>query len=458
MDPHINIFFTMLAQITGAGDGVDYGLAPCGFAAIFWALLLAFAIARQRQGNFSDEKLLLWGFGCGLGRELFMFLIAVISAFGLVPLDTARRIFPPLEQLSRNLAEVVVAAAFLNCFNRTKGWQRKTVCAALGLFLMDVLFKLADMALGEAYAVYFAPLRHGCYLFAIPLLGLVYLKGLFSEFFQYQASLEQMVAAQTANLLEGKIRAEQENQAKSEFLANVSHEFRTPLHAILSFSSFGISRIDTAGREKLLDYFAKIHSAGEKLLPRLNDILDLTKLEAGKMQYTMKEQDLTALAWEAAAIFETLALEKNLILELPPATCLHLAVFDRDKIGQVLQNFLANAIKFTPAGKKISIEITKAILPQANMDSNSEIAALTLCVVDEGIGISETELESIFEQFVQGSKTLSRAGGTGLGLSISRKIINDHCGRAWAENNPAGGASFCFSIPKNDLKDNPHEK
>lgn len=254
-------------------------------------------------------------------------------------------------------------------------------------------------------------------------------------------------------ILEARGIAEKANQAKSEFLDNMSHEFRTPLHAILSFSSFGISRIDKVDKEKLLDYFQKIHIAGEKLLPLVNDILDLSKLEAGKMQYTMKEHNLTTLVWEDAAVFETLVLDKNLRLKLPPATLKHMAVFDRDKIGQVIRNFLSNSIKFTPNGKTISIEITPAVLPPANTASGGEIAAITLCVTDEGIGIPGEELESVFEQFVQSSKTTTGAGGTGLGLPISRKIINDHCGRTWAENNPGGGTSFYFSIPKNGLQE-----
>ena len=241
--------------------------------------------------------------------------------------------------------------------------------------------------------------------------------------------------------------AEAANLAKSEFLSNMSHEFRTPMHSILSFSNFGIKRIKTATRDKLLRYFENIKLSGERLLPLLNDLLDLSKLEAGMMDYKMRNHDLFQLAKTIAAEFSHLATEKDITIQLIQPDFTALAFCDNIKICQVIRNFLSNAVKFTLPITQITLSLHSDI-----REINNEQHEYTqLKVMDQGVGIPENELERVFDKFVQSSLTKTGAGGTGLGLAICKEIITDHKGYIWAENNPKGGAAFFFSIPSKEI-------
>jgi PAS domain S-box-containing protein len=250
------------------------------------------------------------------------------------------------------------------------------------------------------------------------------------------------------NLLEARKDAEFANTAKSEFLSNVSHEIRTPMHQILSYSKFGVDKIDKVEKEKLLHYFSKIDTIGRNLLSLLNDLLDLSKLESGKMDYDMRKSDLKQVINNVSNEFTSLANDKGVILDITESNIQTEIVCDEFKIGQVIRNFLSNAIKFTPKDKKIiiSIEKNKLSIGQRKTDTGS-IPVLCLKVIDQGLGIPDDELESVFDKFVQSSKTKTGAGGTGLGLAICKEIIQAHNGKIWAENNPEGGSTFSFMLP-----------
>jgi len=251
---------------------------------------------------------------------------------------------------------------------------------------------------------------------------------------------ERIVAKQLQ--LEKEI-AELANTSKSEFLANMSHELRTPMHAILSFSRFGIKKINTATPEKLLTYFEKINLSGERLLSLLNDLLDLSKLEAGKVQYKFSLFNLKAIIEQVVSEQDTLLEHKSMTLTVIKPDCKTDAQFDSIKIAQVISNFLSNAIKFSEQSSTIIIAITADEL----FSDLGSTPGLRLSVTDQGIGIPGDELEYIFDKFIQSSKTKTNAGGTGLGLAICKEFIDAHHGRIWAEHNPKGGAIINFVIP-----------
>ena len=253
-------------------------------------------------------------------------------------------------------------------------------------------------------------------------------------------SLELEVVARTRDLDQALRRVEASAAAKSEFLANMSHELRTPMHAILSFAAMARDKLDSAPREKFDHYLRRIDESGGRLLYLLNDLLDLSKLEAGMMEFTIEEHDLPSVARAAAEEFDELLRRKELDLEIHESEGAVTARFDRQRILQVVHNLISNAVKFSPNQGLITIACRADTLPSGE-------PAVALTVTDFGVGIPEQELDAVFDKFVQSSKTKNGAGGTGLGLAICKEIIDGHGGRIWVEPNPVGGARFTFMIP-----------
>ena len=252
--------------------------------------------------------------------------------------------------------------------------------------------------------------------------------------------LEDQVKTQTADLLAAKEQADAANLAKTHFLSNMSHELRTPMHAILSFAKLALDKVESGPPEKLRRYMSNIVDAGERLLALVNDLLDITKLESGKMVYNYETQPLWPVIEETVRELGELSQRRGLQLQLQMPDADTSACFDRLRIGQVLRNLFSNAIKFTAEGSVIQIAVELRQSPQPS---------LRVSVCDEGMGIPENELESIFDKFIQSSKNLSSGagGGTGLGLAISREIVRHHGGDIWAENRGNGGACFVFWLP-----------
>jgi PAS domain S-box-containing protein len=270
---------------------------------------------------------------------------------------------------------------------------------------------------------------------------------------QHRDELELIVAERTAEAVRAKELAEGANRAKSEFLANMSHELRTPMHAILSFSRLGQDRMQngTAQLSKIATYLARIEQSGQRLLGLLNDLLDLSKLESGKMRYEFALHDLRDIVATVASELAGYAHERGVIVAIVPVAAPVRARCDAERIGQVVRNLLSNAIRFTAAGLPVTMEVRGGECLAA-ADGPPRDAVL-IRVVDEGIGIPDDELEAVFDKFVQSSKTASGAGGTGLGLAICREIAAHHGGRIWADNNPGNGASFSLLIPVEPLPD-----
>ena len=251
-----------------------------------------------------------------------------------------------------------------------------------------------------------------------------------------------------------KEAAEAADRTKSEFLANMSHEIRTPMSAITTFVELilrdveavverngdgliGAVREETDWRafcEELEDNGREVLAAAKRETRLLNDILDHSKLEAGRVQYHLRPHDLAALVDQAVAEYAPQALERRIAIELDrpdelPVVC------DFGRLLQVLGNLLSNALRFSAAETTVRLSVSR------------EEAAYHLRISDQGPGLPEAELEAIFDAFEQSSRTRDGSGGTGLGLSISRRLIRDHGGELWAENNSGGGATFHIRLP-----------
>ena len=230
--------------------------------------------------------------------------------------------------------------------------------------------------------------------------------------------------------------AAQANHAKSEFLANMSHELRTPLHGILSFAAFGRKEAADIDEETARKYFQRIDTSGNTLLAIVNDLLDLSKLESGKLEMQFVQRNVYLLLMSMLDEFESMADHRNLQIVCRKPEFEPLAPIDHAKLSQVFRNLISNAVKFSSDGGRIEIEISQK-------EKN-----LLVTVSDNGVGIPEDELEAVFDKFIQSSKTRTGAGGTGLGLAICREIVEAHNGRIWADNREGGGARLSFEIPR----------
>jgi signal transduction histidine kinase len=222
---------------------------------------------------------------------------------------------------------------------------------------------------------------------------------------------------------------------------NMSHEFRTLMHAILNYAGMSLKKLDANDLAKLKKFLGNIQSSGIRLLGMLNALLDLAKLESGKFDLHLSRGDLEQIVRQSQAEIEPLFEAKQLQLRFELRAETAGAVFDQPQIMQVMINLFSNAIRFSPPGGTITVVIGDSVLP-------GERPALHCSVADEGPGVPENELESIFDKFAQSSKTNHGAGGSGLGLAICREIVHLHQGKIWAANTPEGGAIFHIVIPK----------
>ena len=226
------------------------------------------------------------------------------------------------------------------------------------------------------------------------------------------------------------------NQHKSEFLANMSHELRTPLNAIIGFSEVLIERMFGELNDKQDDYLKDILNSGRHLLMLINDILDLAKVEAGRMDLELGTFHVATAIDNATTLIRERALRHAITLGVDIDPTLDEIVADERKFKQILLNLLTNAVKFTPDRGRVDVV------------ARQRDGALEIAVCDTGIGIAKEDQDAVFEEFRQvGRDYTNKQEGTGLGLALTRRFVELHGGRIWLESEPGKGSTFTFTIP-----------
>jgi signal transduction histidine kinase len=228
---------------------------------------------------------------------------------------------------------------------------------------------------------------------------------------------------------------EEASQHKSQFLANMSHELRTPLNAILGYTELMADGAYGEPSEKMLGILQRLEANGRHLLGLINDVLDLSKIEAGQLELELSDYSIQDIAQTVRSTLEPLAADKKLVFKVEMPSELPPGHGDGRRLTQVLINLVGNAIKFTDAGEV-------AIKAEANNGS------FHVSVRDTGPGISAADQAKLFQEFQQADNAITRKkGGTGLGLAISKRIIEMHGGRIWVESQPGRGSTFTFTLP-----------
>ena len=253
---------------------------------------------------------------------------------------------------------------------------------------------------------------------------------------EFTRGLEAKVVERTAELIETQRQLETANRHKSDFLAHMSHELRTPLNSIIGFSEVLRERMFGEVNEKQADYLKDIHDSGRHLLSLINDILDLSKIEAGKMELQLSSFDLPTAIGNAVTLVRERAMRHGVTLDTRVDPKVGSIDADERKVKQILLNLLSNAVKFTPEGGRVDVS--------ARLGADS----VEIAVRDTGAGISAADQESLFKEFQQvGSDTARKSEGTGLGLALTRKFVELHGGQIRVDSEVGKGSTFAFTLP-----------
>ena len=349
---------------------------------------------------------------------------------------------------THNLDDEIVAVARRTPIRKGDGVQGRMAITRQPVQIHDI---------GEGDA-YYGPLRDVLLrtgtraLLAIPMLredqligGLTVARKTPGEFSSEVIQLLQTFATQSALAIQNarlfreiEIKSRElqvASQHKSEFLANMSHELRTPLNAIIGFSEVLTERMFGDLNEKQEEYLKDIYASGQHLLSLINDILDLSKIEAGRMELELTDFDFHTAVDNALTLVRERAGRRGIALHQVVDRRLGQIRGDERKIKQVLLNLLSNALKFTPDGGRVDVQATVS-------DDMAEVS-----VSDTGVGIAPEDQEAVFEEFRQVGTADKKVEGTGLGLALSRKFIELHGGRIWVQSQVDVGSTFTFRVP-----------
>jgi two-component system cell cycle sensor histidine kinase PleC len=301
-----------------------------------------------------------------------------------------------------------------------------TIAIVLRFAMLDNPFYWAMAAMAVGVHIYFIWLMNGMNQTVTSMLEFK------AEKDALIAELEQSKAISD----EARLRAEEANHAKSRFLATMSHELRTPLNAIIGFSEVLGERLFGELNEKQAEYTEDILSSGRHLLSLINEILDLSKVEAGRMELELATFDLPLAIDNARTFVRERAITHGITLDVAIDERLGDFIGDERKIKQILLNLLSNAVKFTPEGGRIGI------------DARQSNGAVEISVTDTGVGIAPEDQPKVFEEFRQvGSDYEHKSEGTGLGLTLAKKFVELHGGKIWLTSEAGKGSSFTFSLP-----------